>query len=667
MFGSAVLEVLIGLVVVFFVLSIVCSALSEAWASLSGSRGRILELGVRQLLGERTTEFFASPRIEPLCPPDRWVVLGNKMDKWLPRRPSYVPNATFAEVVLDLWAPRAEIKDGQTLLHADAARMVRLGTQADLWTRAADGPALQRQAAELIARAWSSVPADAPDRPAAAFAAVGKGIEQLFAATMDRATGWYRRRAQFASLLFAVPIVLATNADAIALTKALFRDPSLRAEMAAMGESLGKSERQDDASIQRAREVLAGLAAKSELPLGWPDRRLRDSDQPAGAGSGNDAVERRGFDQAAKDPMKVFGWLISIVAASLGAPFWFQLLNKLVSLRGSGKAAAPAEAAAPTEAAAGASAPGPATSPAVPTALPAVAVSVPPLDAAYWERLGRQPKKSAVEVAAGGKGAELGLALDCARLSAAVYRDLAVAAQFAGHAGYLVDGARTFDEKGTQAMVGTRGNDVVVCYRGTEPARLEDWLADAKFKLLPAPERRLGVGRVHGGFATALDLVAGKVDELVQSLVTKDSRLVFTGHSLGAALASLHACRWARPDALVTREVALVTFGSPRVGDGEFARHADSLLGKGTSLRFVNGRDLVTRVPPRSLGFDHLGRVMYFDDRGALQQDGAEWFRWLADVLDAADDFKAAAGRTIQDHAMERYVARLEARFAALG
>ncbi|MBK8101073.1 MAG: lipase family protein [Planctomycetes bacterium] len=662
MFGSAVLEVLIGLVVVFFVLSIVCSALSEAWASLSGSRGRILELGVRQLLGERTTEFFASPRIEPLCPPDRWVVLGNKMDKWLPRRPSYVPNATFAEVVLDLWAPRAESKNGQTLLHADAARMVRLGTQADLWTRAADGPALERQAAELIARAWSSVPADAPDRPAAAFAAVSKGIEQLFAATMDRATGWYRRRAQFASLLFAVPVVLATNADAISLTKALFRDPSLRAEMTAMGESLAKSDRQDDASIQRAREVLAGLAAKSELPLGWPDRRLRDSDEPAVAGRGNDAVERRDFDQAAKDPMKVFGWLISIVAASLGAPFWFQLLNKLVSLRGSGKAAAtPAEAVVPAEVAAAGVATGSPAAPGVAASPVAAPASVPALDATYWDRLGQQPKKSAVEVAAGGKGAELGLVLDCARLSAAVYRDLGVAAQFAGHVGYLVDGTRTFDEKDTQVMVGTRGNDVVVCYRGTEPTKLEDWLTDAKFKLVPAQERKLGAGRVHGGFATALDLVAARVDKLVQSLVTKESRLVFTGHSLGAALASLHACRWAPQ-----REVALVTFGSPRVGDGEFARQVDQLLGKGTSLRFVNGRDLVTRVPPRSLGFDHLGKVMYFDDRGALQQDGAEWFRWLADVLDAADDFKTAAGRTIQDHAMERYVARLEAAFAVV-
>ena len=44
MFGSAVLEVLIGLVFVFLVLSVVCSALNEGWAGLTAARARVLEM-----------------------------------------------------------------------------------------------------------------------------------------------------------------------------------------------------------------------------------------------------------------------------------------------------------------------------------------------------------------------------------------------------------------------------------------------------------------------------------------------------------------------------------------------------------------------------------------------------------------------------------------------
>lgn len=102
-----------------------------------------------------------------------------------------------------------------------------------------------------------------------------------------------------------------------------------------------------------------------------------------------------------------------------------------------------------------------------------------------------------------------------------------------------------------------------------------------------------------------------------------------------------------------------MTFGSPRVGDAVFCTQADQQLPKSRVLRFVNGRDLVTRVPARAFGYEHVGRIAYFDQRGRVQSDGADWFRWLADLVDATSDFRAAAGRTIDDHDGAWYVRRL--------
>jgi triacylglycerol lipase len=283
------------------------------------------------------------------------------------------------------------------------------------------------------------------------------------------------------------------------------------------------------------------------------------------------------------------------------------------------------------------------------------------LDDLYWTRIEGLSQPSAWRQAPASPDAQaLGLALDCARLSAAVYRDLAVAAKFAAFCGYERLGDA--DIGSTQVIVVANGDDVVVCYRGTEPNRIEDWVADARFQFVPAAQHELGDGNVHGGFARALEATRNQVEQAIAAQPAK--RVVFTGHSLGAALATLHARRWSGSPAASGKQTALVTFGSPRVGDDAFVASFQDAFETKHCERFVNGRDLVTRVPPRSLGFDHIGRVRYFDDRGALQANGAEWFRWLADIVDASTDFKAAAGRTIADHGMERYVARLEAAFA---
>jgi triacylglycerol lipase len=116
-------------------------------------------------------------------------------------------------------------------------------------------------------------------------------------------------------------------------------------------------------------------------------------------------------------------------------------------------------------------------------------------------------------------------------------------------------------------------------------------------------------GTVHGGFAGAFDRVKEPVLAPIDG-ARPDGKVLVTGHSLGAALATLTAS--------LASQVRLVTFGSPRVGDSVFT----SLIGSDRHDRFVDYLDVVTRIPPdRALGFVHGNRGHFIDRDGTVQRN----------------------------------------------
>jgi hypothetical protein len=157
----------------------------------------------------------------------------------------------------------------------------------------------------------------------------------------------------------------------------------------------------------------------------------------------------------------------------------------------------------------------------------------------------------------------------------------------------------------TQAFA-TRGLDGrrIVVFRGTEPDAVGDIGTDLLATLVSWPHG----GKVHRGFARAYASVQAEVDRWLDAH-DDGTPPVFTGHSLGAALATLAASH--------RRAAVLVTFGSPRVGDDVFVAGMSAI----DTQRHVNCCDIVTSVPPSGLWYRHVEPMCYIDRHGALRPD----------------------------------------------
>ncbi len=212
--------------------------------------------------------------------------------------------------------------------------------------------------------------------------------------------------------------------------------------------------------------------------------------------------------------------------------------------------------------------------------------------------------------------------------------------------------SRRNQRKGTHCFLALRQDRqlAVVAFRGTDKDDPTD-LADDLDALPIAWERG---GKVHRGFAGALTEVRASVEQALQSILCP---VLFTGHSLGAALATLLAS--------VKVPAALHTFGSPLVGDSDFV----ATLSGVKSCRYVDCCDIVTRVPPEGFGYRHLGKPYYIaQDRSIRFDPGDDFIR--KDRLEAFLEYPIkyhawrpdhVGVRELADHAPVNYVSAVTA------
>jgi hypothetical protein len=291
--GLPALDVAIGLAFIYFVLSIVCSAVNEGIAATLRLRAKDLERGIRSMLGDEAMvkRFYDDPRIQALHQRLR-------LRKDHPTKPSYIPSRVFALAVMDLLSPPAPAISEQERMRG--ARQSLRGM--------ADEVPLKSMLADVANDARSRIDA------------LASSLERSFDEVMDRVSGWYKRRVQWILLVVALVVVGAANVDSFAIGESLFRDDAVRSAVVARAadqQSPVACDKDDPAptTLDGVADCVDGLAELG-LPLGWTKAATPDS--------------------AAESAFKALGLLITAFALTLGAPFWFDTLGKLARLRGTG-------------------------------------------------------------------------------------------------------------------------------------------------------------------------------------------------------------------------------------------------------------------------------------------------------------------------------------------
>ena len=309
--NASLIDVAIVLVGIYIALAVAASWVQEQIAALSHLRGRQLYRGILNLVAGATTltdAIYAHPLVS--------AAVDNKQEEKLP---SYLDARNFS---LALWqsvhqtvGPNA----GPAAANAIAAPHELL--------------------AALDARVSALNDTDALKKPLAALLnAAGGDYDKLLTATdawfnsqMDRVSGWYKRTAQWWLVAIGAVIVILGGIDSISIARQAYASPVVTQALAG--------------SITNAVNTAVSGTSTSPAPSATPVPQ----DQ-------SDAVAKAVSDALAKDPtikviwssallptdlsgwaLKVLGLLITIVAVSLGAPFWFDLLKTLINVRMAGE------------------------------------------------------------------------------------------------------------------------------------------------------------------------------------------------------------------------------------------------------------------------------------------------------------------------------------------
>lgn len=284
MLDGPIVDVALGLIFFYVLLSLVCSSIQELVATWLGRRSKNLETGLINLLGKRYAgALYDHPLIKHLAKP-------GKLPSYI--RPDILMTAVI-EVVSEGWEEPPTKMGAPEIRQAVAQR----GHKNDPL-----GEVLPSLAGDLK-DGVNELPAQ---------------LENWLDEGMSRVSGWYKREVKVVLLVIAAVVTVAVNADSIRIVEELWRNDALRNVIAAEAQAAA-ADRSAEAvgAAQRIEELEDQLAV---FPISYP----------------NGICEFYGSLTLQQVPELLIGWLLTIAAVSLGAPFWFDLLSKVSKLRGAG-------------------------------------------------------------------------------------------------------------------------------------------------------------------------------------------------------------------------------------------------------------------------------------------------------------------------------------------
>ena len=321
MFNSTTLEVAIGMAFIYLLLSLFCTAFNEAIAGVLGSRAKNLEKGIQSLFTDGLKSKGGDDGKGGIAPAitlteaiyDHGLVqslyrstAGERPTGLLSRLgtnlPSYIPSRTFSSALLDLLFPQTT-----TAVGGNANNLAGMLAELD---KLPDGKAKQA-ICTLVKQAGGNM------------AATRSAFEAWFDDGMDRAAGWYKRKTQFVLFAIGLAIAVSLNVDSIAIGRTLWISPALRSYSVAAAEQYARTQ---GALTPKASDDLSTLESLS-LPIGWNPAKLPWMETRV---EGTTATQQ--FSRT-RLLVVLSGWFLTAVAMTLGAPFWFDLLNQIMVIR----------------------------------------------------------------------------------------------------------------------------------------------------------------------------------------------------------------------------------------------------------------------------------------------------------------------------------------------
>jgi hypothetical protein len=407
MFGSNSLEIAIGIVFIYLLLSLLCTVINEGIANFFEKRGKNLLDGIKNLLNDPGFSSLAQHVYNHGL--IGGVMQGTTDFSRTNRLPSYIAPTNFALALIDILGSRGAgqvvvaqrqkelqeaqkesgaapdnealkkaVSDAQTALDRATTSAANVQTKYDLAAAAAkkveklEDFGKIKEASDTLEAALAAGRALASEYPDP-LGSLQKGIEALpfgytkqsllalldktkremalvsreirtgehavekmrenleswFNDGMDRFSGWYKRWTRQVSFGVAIVLVVFANADTLTLANRLARDGALRAAIVTAADSANQKMAGDFTKVQAARQELLDEAEKLNLPLGWIDPKVNGKEDPFAFERVPNTVEGWGW--------KALGLLVSALAVSLGAPFWFDTLSSFMNVRGAGK------------------------------------------------------------------------------------------------------------------------------------------------------------------------------------------------------------------------------------------------------------------------------------------------------------------------------------------
>jgi hypothetical protein len=328
----------ISMAFLFLMLSAACSAIQEIVANLLRWRASTLERGLAGLLmsSDFKEAVYNQPLIQGLCSPGPSGEFG--------RRPSYIPATTLALAILQAAQDQGMSFDGSPQPQTGSPLPVPQTSKFE-------------KTEKLLASLLRDCKTPTEQRVR---------LERWFNESMERVSGWYKRKSHAWIWIFGGILCLLLNADAITLSKRFWNDQTLRDAVTAEATEYVKSNPANQVAVDdqgKLDESLHRLNLLRErlpgVPLGWCFVDPKASPKPGE----KTAIEADGFrascwpdlihpgtsvthvSLASTDPRlvdrgewswwlwKIIGLAATVLAISQGAPFWFDLLQKAVNLR----------------------------------------------------------------------------------------------------------------------------------------------------------------------------------------------------------------------------------------------------------------------------------------------------------------------------------------------